>query len=77
VHRVECTISYDARGFGSIWARLEGPCCDVIVFGFCRLVMLGCLGFLLYLGFAGVFPLFPLFFFFFGFDVFFVYFMYG
>jgi hypothetical protein len=37
-------------------ARQEGPCYDVMVFGFCGLVMMGCLGFLLYLGFAGVFP---------------------
>jgi hypothetical protein len=41
---------------------LEGHQCDVIVSGFCGLVLLGCLGFLLFLGFTGVFPLFPLFF---------------
>jgi hypothetical protein len=29
---------------------------NVMVFGFCGLVILRCLGFLLYLGFAGVFP---------------------
>jgi hypothetical protein len=48
-------------------ARQEGPYFDVIVSGFCGLVMLECLCFLLYLGFVGVFPLFPIFFFFFFF----------
>jgi hypothetical protein len=38
-------------------ARQEGPCCDVMISGFCVLVLLGCLSFLLYLGFAGVFLL--------------------
>jgi hypothetical protein len=42
-------------------ARREGLFCDVLVSGFCRPVLLGCLGFLLFLGFAGVFLLFPLF----------------
>jgi hypothetical protein len=48
-------------------ARQEGPYFDVIVSGFCGLVMLECLCFLLYLGFVGVFPLFHIFFFFFFF----------
>jgi hypothetical protein len=65
-------------------ARQEGPYFDVIVSGFCGLVMLECLCFLLYLGFVGVFPLFPLFFFCFFFfffpscfGVLFVYFLYA
>jgi len=48
-------------------ARQEGPYFDVIVSGFCGLVMLECLCFLLYLGFVGVFPL----------GVLFVYFLYA
>jgi hypothetical protein len=44
-----------------VGVRQVGTCCDVIVSGFCGLVLLGCLGFLLFLGFASVFPLFPLF----------------
>jgi hypothetical protein len=55
-------------------ARQEGPCSDIIVSGFCGLVLLGCLDFLLFLGFAGVFPLFPLFSYF---SVIFIYFLYA
>jgi hypothetical protein len=45
-----------------VGARQEGPCFDVIVFGFCGLVLLECFGFFLYLGFAGVFSFLPSFF---------------
>jgi hypothetical protein len=52
-----------------VGVRQVGTCCDVIVSGFCGLVLLCCLGFLLFLGFAGVFfflsTLFSFFFFFF------------
>jgi hypothetical protein len=42
-------------------ARQEGCCCDVMIYGFCGLVMLGCLDFILYLGFTSVFPLLSIF----------------
>jgi hypothetical protein len=57
-------------------ARQEGPYFDVIVSGFCGLVMLECLCFLLYLGFVGVFPLFPPFFWFWGVFYFFPFFFF-
>jgi hypothetical protein len=64
VMNLECSINYDAMDFVLPGARLEGPCSDEMICGFCGLVMLGCLGFHLYLGFTGVFPL--LYFFLFG-----------
>jgi hypothetical protein len=57
-----------------VGVRQKGHCCNVMVSGFCRLVMLGCLGFLLFLGFVGVFPSFSIFS---CFGVIFIYFLYA
>jgi hypothetical protein len=59
VKNLECSINYDARGFG--FNRGKGKSALAVVEWFMGLVgwfLLGCLSFLLFLGFAGAFSFF-------------------